>query len=133
MSGSKRQKERVNEFSLKVLIDDRTAPVHRIVFFRMKGNGIDAQSRLLKIPASKMEHFHALLANAIRQDNRSFAKQPTAPALGEGSNPERIAKLWELKQAGALSAEEFESEKRAILSSGPRNRLEEIKSRHSDD
>lgn len=115
MSGSKRQKERVNELSLKVLIDDRTAPVHRITFFRMKGNGTDAQSRLLKAPASQMEHFHALLANAIRSDNREFAKQPIAPVLPDASNSDRIAKLWELKQAGALTAEEFESEKRAVL------------------
>jgi hypothetical protein len=100
MSGSKRQKERVNELSLKILIDDRTAPVHRITFFKMKGNGTDAQNRLLKGPAKEMEHFHALVANAIRQDNRSFARQASAPVLDDRFNTDRIAKLWELKQLG---------------------------------
>ncbi|MBB5715836.1 SHOCT domain-containing protein [Sphingomonas aerophila] len=118
MSGSKRQRERINELSLKVLIDDRAAPVHRITFFRMAGDGVDAQSSTLKVPASQMEQFQALLANAIRSDNRSFAKQPIAAAIAEASNSDRIAKLWELKQAGALTAEEFESEKRAVLSGG---------------
>lgn len=134
MSGSKRQKERVNELSLKILIDDRTAPVHRITFFRMTGNGTDAQSRLLKGPASQMEHFHALLANAIRQDNRSFARQASAPVLDNRSNTDRITKLWELKQAGALTADEFESEKRAVLSeAATKGRLDAIKSRHRED
>lgn len=134
MSGSKRQKERVNELSLKILIDDRSAPVHRITFFRMKGNGTDAQNRLLKGPAGEMEHFHALVANAVRQDNRSFASQATAPALADSSNADRIAKLWDLKQAGALTADEFEAEKRVILAGGAqRSRLDAIRSRHRDE
>jgi hypothetical protein len=80
-----------------------------------------------------MEHFHALVANAIRQDNRNFARQSTAPALTDSSNADRIAKLWELKQAGALTADEFDAEKRVILSGGEqRSRLDAIKSRHQD-
>jgi hypothetical protein len=134
MSGSKRQKERVNELSLKILIDDRTAPVHRITFFKMKGNGTDAQNRLLKGPAKEMEHFHALVANAIRQDNRSFARQASAPVLDDRFNTDQIAKLWELKQAGALTADEFESEKREVLcDAATRGRLDAIKSCHRDD
>lgn len=116
LSGSKRHKERVNELSLKVLIDDRRAPVHRITFFRMSGNGTDAQNRLLKGPASQLEHFHALIANAIRSDNRSFARQSSSLALEDGSTTDRIAKLWELKQAGALTQEEYVAEKSALLS-----------------
>ncbi len=116
LTGSRRQKERVNELSLKVLVDDRTAPVHRIVFFRMKGNGIDAQARLLKEPAAKLDHFHALLANAIRHDNRSFASQTANPSL-ESDTTDRIGKLWELRQAGALTEDEFAAEKNAVLAS----------------
>lgn len=129
MGGSKRQKERINELSLKLRIDDRNAPVHRITFFRMKGNGIDAQSRILKGPASQMEHFHALVANAIRADDRiHFA--PVVSQIADGTSGDRIAKLWELRQAGALTADEYDAEKRAVLASNaPRNRLDEIKAR----
>ena len=33
LSASKRQKQRINELSLKLMIDNRTAPIHRVVFF----------------------------------------------------------------------------------------------------
>lgn len=115
LTGSKRQKERINELSLKILIDDRTAPVHRIVFFRMKGNGIDAQSKVLKGPAAQLERVHALIANAIRQDARRFSSPASAPSLGAPSNTDKLAKLWELKQAGALTDAEFASEKSALF------------------
>jgi hypothetical protein len=118
LTGSRRQKERVNELSLKILIDDRTAPVHRIVFFRMAGNGIDAKSIMLKEPAAKLEHFHALLANAIRHDSRSFASQGSQISA-EGDRADRIAKLWELRQAGALTDDEFLAEKTTLLASRP--------------
>lgn len=114
-SGSKRQKERGNELSLKVLIDDRTAPIHRITFFRMKGNGLDAKSRMLGTPAGKLEHFHALIANAIREDNRSFSKQVATPGLPVSSDAEQISKLWELKQAGALTEDEYLRAKLSLL------------------
>lgn len=114
LTGSKRQRERVNELSLRVLIDDRALPVHRITFFRMKGSGVDAQSRALRTPASQMEHFHALLANAIRSDDRTFAMQ-ARPVLADTSSSDQIAKLWDLRQAGALTSEEYEMEKQSIL------------------
>ncbi|TPG40519.1 hypothetical protein EAH79_11475 [Sphingomonas koreensis] len=115
LTGSKRNKERVNELTLKIMIDDPLAPVHRVVFFRMQGSGIDAKSAVLKEPARQLEHYHALISNAIRADRRSFSQQPQQPAqIGDGVES-RIAKLWDLHQAGALSVEEFTSGKQAIL------------------
>jgi hypothetical protein len=128
VTGSKRQRERVNELGLKVVIDNREAPLHRVVFFRANGSGVDAQSRLLKEPARKMEHFHALLSNAVRSDHRAtFAPSMQQSAI-EGPE-DRIAKLWDLRQAGALSDEEFAAQKLAILApdrnARVRNRLSE--------
>jgi len=116
LTGSKRNKQRVSELALKIIVDDPRAPVHRVVFFRMKGDGVDAKSGLLREPAKKLEHFHALISNAIRSDQRSAAQQSLAPSPVNESTENRIAKLWELKQAGALSAEEFTSRKLALLS-----------------
>ena len=115
LTGSKRQKERVNELCLKIMIDDRTAPVHRVIFFRMKGNGIDASSLVLKEPAAKLEHFHALISNAIRHDSRNLPSPADATETSIASSTDQIARLWELKQAGALTNEEFTSEKNLIL------------------
>ncbi|HEX8534343.1 MAG TPA: hypothetical protein VF662_09255 [Allosphingosinicella sp.] len=114
LTGSKRQRERVSDLSLKILIDERSEPVHRISFFRMAGNGVDSNSPLLKEPARRLEHFHALLANAIRSDHRATFAPQFASADGVES---RIGKLWELYQAGALTHEEFQAQKLMLLGS----------------
>lgn len=115
LSGSKRTKDRINELSLKILVDDPAAPIHRVMFFKMKGSGVDAKSILLREPAKKMEHFHALLSNAIRSEHRTtFAPQPQ-PARVEDHAEARIAKLWDLRQAGALTEEEYVSAKKSIV------------------
>ncbi len=114
ISGSKRKKNYINELSLNILVDHPSAPVHRIAFFHSPGSGVSTSSVKLKEPARLMEHFHALLSNAVRSDHReTFALQPQ---LATSGNPEhRIAKLWELHQAGAITESEFTSQKLAIL------------------
>lgn len=117
LTGSKRNRQRVSELALKVTLDDRVAPVRRIVFFRMAGNGTDAKAPQLKEPVAKLEHFHALLLNAIR----TAAAHLTAIADGnrlESNSAKAIAELWELVQCGALSQAEFDTEKQMILNKG---------------
>ena len=115
LSGSKRQRERVNELSLKILVDYRQAPVHRITFFRMNGNGADPKGVSLKKPAAQLEHFHALISNAIRSDDRQH-RPDGALQIQAANSGEQIAKLWDLKLAGALTEEEYLAEKRVVLS-----------------
>lgn len=118
LSTSKRKKERVNELALKILIDERTSPVHRIIFFRMKGNGAGAKDKLLQTPAQKLEHFQALISNAIRSDKRTYFKPVDNTKLPVENSEDRVAKLWELRQAGALTDQEFAAQKSAVLA-GP--------------
>lgn len=115
LSGSKRNKERVNDLSIKVTVQDQNMPVHRIVFFKMAGNGTAAESFILKEPAKKLEHYHALISNALRdvQDNRFV------PQIDSDDVSSRIAKLWELRQVGALTEQEFSDQKLSILAKNP--------------
>lgn len=114
LSGSKRNSERVEELTLKVVVDDAKSPVHRVVFFKMAGNGVDANSSMLKEPAKRLEHFHALLSNAIRTEQRDFSQQ-TRLSAGYETSDIRLARLWELHQAGALTALEYSDQKQVIL------------------
>ena len=115
LSGSKRQKERVNELSLKVILADHNAPVHRVIFFKLGGNGLDAKDRKLKEPADRIERFHAVLENAIRESSFNSSPLKSENLLPSVSSTDEIAKLWQLREAGALTADEYASQKRSIL------------------
>lgn len=115
LTGSKRQQEWVNLLNLKVIIEHPESPLHRITFFHSGGKGVKPNNARLAEAARKLEHFHALLANAMRSDHRE-----TYSPVHLGSQPEdRLGKLWELHQSGALSEEEFLAQKRALLGNCP--------------
>lgn len=118
LTGPKRTRNRIRELSLKIVVDDPHRPVHRLVFLRLKGDGIAADSRALREPVSRLEHFHALVSNAIRSASQQHYGAPAA--AGTGALEGRIAKLWELHQAGALSPEEFQQAKLNLISETPR-------------
>ena len=114
LSGSKSHKLRVNELTLKITIDDPDMPVHRVVFFQMPGAGIDAKDWRVKPAAEQLERNFALLSNAIRSQNR----KPDLKDVGKGdvlSIEDRLEKLWRLKEAGAITAAEFDTQKAQLL------------------
>lgn len=114
LTGSKRNEEKVSELSLKVMIDNRAAPLHRIIFVKLPGSGIKPDSALLKPIVERVEHFHALLSNAIRSEDRERLGASSQPALPQGPS-DQIERLWALHQSGALTAEEYASAKGRLL------------------
>lgn len=115
LTGSKRNEQRVNDLSLKVLIDDQHSPVHRVQFFTQSGKGAKPDSAILQEPAKQIEKFHALLTNAIRTTDNERLEGREGPQIEARSAEERIGDLWKLKQSGALSDEEFASAKGRVL------------------
>jgi hypothetical protein len=119
MSGAKSHKTRVSQLALKIVIDDPDMPVHRIVFFEVHGAGIEASDRRIRAIAERVEHFYALLSNAIRA--QATAVIPVDQTLAFEHAPlaieDRLEKLWRLKEAGAISAEEFDIRKSRLLAS----------------
>lgn len=61
---------------LKVVIDDADMPMHRVVVFEVEGAGIDAQDKRVKTVAERLEHYYALLSNAIRAQTKARLRPP---------------------------------------------------------
>lgn len=123
LSGSKATRERVNELALRIMVEHPTRPVYRIVFFSASGKGIAASSLGLRAPGEKLDHFHALLVNAMRSVEQAQVRPAEPPQTVTAALPsapsapveQRLAQLWQLHQSGALSAEEFAEHKAQIL------------------
>lgn len=113
VSGSKRTVQRVTQIGLKIIVDDRHKPIYSIDFLRVPGNGADPKNRLVKAAAERAEHVHALLVNAIRNSSMQMATSPSQ--LNDRSVGDRIDQLWKLKEAGALTDEEFQAQKAQLL------------------
>jgi hypothetical protein len=114
LSGSTRSQPTIQSVSIKVIVDDRVAPVHVIEFFRSPAKGgIDAGNPHIKPSLDQADRFHAFLVNALRSEAQPAATLPPPNTAAQ------IGKLWELKQVGALTEIEFASQKALLLGSGP--------------
>ena len=116
-SGRSTTRERVCELGLKVVVDDRETPVHT-VFFLHSRNGVFSGSEEYRRVAQVMDHFHALLVNAMRSEQ--LMQAPPAPALSHSMTGE-LERLWRLKELGALTDAQFLIHKGALVApvSGP--------------
>jgi len=110
LSGSKRTNSTVHSIALKIIVDDPKSPVHTVEFFKSdEKKGTDATSEFVKAAAQRIDHFHALLINALRKRSDSGSSSVSTSVSDE------VARLWELKQAGALTEEEFNQQKQRLL------------------
>jgi hypothetical protein len=118
LSGSKRSTNTVNSISIKIIVDDRTTPVHLIEFFQSPSKkGTESRSILLQQPIAAADKFHALLVTAMRKATPA-ANQYVALPEPKNSTADELRKLWDLRQAGALSDEEFATHKSRLLGTG---------------
>ncbi|MDX2275513.1 MAG: SHOCT domain-containing protein [Hyphomonadaceae bacterium] len=113
LTGSKSNKATIHSIALKIIVDDPKSPVHVVEFFRSaEKKGTDASSEFVKSAAQKVDHFHALLVNALRK--RTEAEVPKTISVSD-----EVARLWELRQAGALTEDEYSQQKRLLLGAKP--------------
>ena len=106
LTGSKRNQNTIHSIAIKIVVDDSTSPVHTIEFFKSPDKkGTDSKDSFVTAAAEKVDHFHALLVNAL--------KNTATPA--EDSVALQLGRLWELKQAGALTDDEFAAQKQRLL------------------
>jgi hypothetical protein len=114
LTGRKKAQATVHELGLKIIVDSPTKPTHIVTFFKSPPkNGTSAQSAILKPFMERLDTFHGHLVNAMRQSQANVALAPR-PALAADTT-DKLSKLWELHQAGALTQEEFAAQKVAIL------------------
>ncbi len=123
LSGSKRNSAKISEIALKITIDNRVRPVHVVIFLKLPGTGILANSAVAKKIGENVDHWNALLVTGMRKADidrtELLSPRNTQHAVSDARNPPDVAsqleKLWELKQSGALSEDEFAGEKSRLL------------------
>lgn len=110
---------RVGKLSLRIHVEDRESPEHEIVFFKSdskkgsKLNGFEVRSGI-----SIMVEFIGYLEDAL---SNSHPPKSTKSKIGsltsdsEDSIANQIRELWELKNLGALTEDEYELEKNRLL------------------
>jgi hypothetical protein len=113
LSASSRSLGRIQQLALKIFVDDRQIPVFTILFFQSsnrKGEnpGADRVSRARE----QLDRIHAQIVNAMRQ----VQQRPVLNSHGSGASDLKM--LWEMKQAGALTEEEFAVQKSRLLGQG---------------
>jgi ribosomal protein L7/L12 len=113
MSGSTRTQHNLRSVSIKVTVDDRFEPVHTICFLNVGGNGVEPDGIVAKPARAAAERVHAHLVNAMRQVQQAAARQLPPGAAADG-----LGKLWDMRQAGALTEDEFQAQKAMLLSAG---------------
>jgi len=113
---SRKQSKRVD---LKIVISDMSNPVHVVNFMDLgPGGDDDTRTRLYREAIETATHWHALLTilmqkEPIEQDMVS----ERAPGKRQASSVvDELVKLADLKRTGLLTEDEFETQKRKLLS-----------------
>lgn len=124
LTGSKRTMDRTSEIAIKIVVDDRVKPLHYIQMFKWPDKkGLESDNALLKPIIEQADRLNAHLVNGMRKaaQNREDELRLVAPANVPllGTYADQVKQLWELHQAGALSAEEFEQHKALLAPPAP--------------
>lgn len=115
LSGSKLSRTRLRDVALKVFVDDPANPAFRISFFHTENSkGVDPDEASARDGRAKADRFHAHLLNAMRQTQA----QKQVSAITSDSSVSELRMLWEMKQAGALTDDEFAQQKARLLGAG---------------
>ena len=110
LSGSSRSRGRLRGISLKVIVDDRLRPVHMICFLQSSDEkGLDPDDLLARKAQGSVDRVHAHILNAMRQAQAGPKIVPVAPVA------DQLQKLWDMKQAGILTEDEFAQQKARLL------------------
>lgn len=115
LSGSSTSRQTIRRISLKLITDDTEHPAHDITFFTADNQkkGVDPTGIVGAEAVEglrKAEEFHALVVGAIRLSDSAKSQAPPPPSVAA-----QIKDLWDLKEAGAITSEEFEQQKQGVL------------------
>jgi hypothetical protein len=121
LSGSSRSRGRLRGISLKVTVDDRLRPVHSICFLHASDEkGLDPDGLEARQARESVDRVHAHILNAMRQ---AQAKTNIAPATFAA---DELQKLWDMKQAGILTEDEFAQQKARLLGQPGQSRVRQL-------
>lgn len=105
----------VKRLSIRITVDDTEQPIHDVTFYHRENKAPHARGAVeFERAAQRMAGFATDLETAMHM--AQSVTRSAAPAAGT-SMAEQLGKLWSLKEAGALSDAEFETEKDRLISS----------------
>lgn len=119
LSGSSTTLSGTRRLSLRVTVDDTSKPLHEVTFFETQSKKGGRRGQLLfDQSAKRIAEFGAHLDAAVRRTENTDPNSDTE-SLSSPSSMNTISKeigeLWKLKESGALTDEEFETQKARLL------------------
>ena len=106
---------------IRITVDSPDSPTHDVTFYVAVDKGGKEQGNTdFDQAAQKVVEFKGYLDTAIRDGKKVKEKQPENNSLENNQNvdvSEQLSRLWQLKQEGALTQEEFEKQKAKLLQS----------------
>ena len=119
LSGSTRSRVRIRGLALKIVVDNLATPNYTIWFFKTDDEkGMSPDSVFVKPQIEQLERMHAQLLNAMRRADQKSAQYSHQRVVPQANHVDALGKLWEMKQAGALTDAEFAAQKSILLGGG---------------
>ena len=113
LSGSQTTHHQTTNVAIKVTVDDNYHPVYTVPFVDMGAAGVNPNNPRAQPAQEALARVHAHLINGMRR-----VQQTQAATLPPGAAAGSLGKLFDMRQAGALSEEEFQQQKALILAQG---------------
>lgn len=106
-----------NRIAIRITVNNTDKPVHDVTFYATKGDkGSNKEKLDFDQALQKVMKFQGFLDSAIREDGKEQEEQ--RPESNQSVDvSEQISRLWQLKQEGALTQEEFDKQKAKLLQS----------------
>ena len=106
-TAKRREKETIHSMELKVIVNDTSNPIFKISFL----NGtIKKENPIYKKTHAEIEKWHAIVSGLIRSGT------PVEKVAHAKSASTELSELFDLKQKGAITEEEFKAHKAKLLS-----------------
>lgn len=101
--------------AIRVNVKSSNNPVHEVIFYAARNIDGKQKDQILNQAVQKVMEFKGYLDSAIREGGKEQEEQIENKQSTDIS--EQLSRLWQLKQEGALTQEEFEAQKAKLLQS----------------
>jgi len=119
LSGSSTSTTGTKRLSIQITVDSENKPIHEVTFYETeRKKGGKRGEIFFDQGAKQISEFAAYLESAIRKADAAMNVKSYERAEGKAKLPtEQLTELWQLRQAGALTQEEFEDAKAKLINS----------------
>jgi hypothetical protein len=118
LSGSSTTSSGAKRLSIQITVDDASKPIHEVTFYEtQRKKGGKRGEMFFDQGAQQVAAFSAHVEAAMRKSDKDKfeATQVTNASKLDKSLADQIGELWHLKEAGALSQDEFETQKAKLI------------------